>query len=129
METSRKEKKKEKGKVQTQDFDAAPADLARDVRLRVQVTDAAAGRQAVEPLLEEITKTWQRAARAGSDGGGVSPTLLEYEVRLRKRYPADEVRARLLRDAQAVVVSVEVLPTSQGAAPTVANQPAGQASQ
>jgi hypothetical protein len=127
VETSRKEKKKDKGKAQPQDFDAAPADAARDVRLRIQVTDVAAGRQAVEPLLEELTKTWQRAARAGSDGGGGSPTLLEYEVRLRKRYAAEEVRARLLRDAQAVVVSVEVSPPGQRAAALPVNQPAAQA--
>jgi hypothetical protein len=123
VETSRKEKK-DKGKAQTQDFEAAPADVARDIRLRIQVTDVAAGRRAVEPLLEELTKTWQRPPRVGSDGG-VSPTLLEYEVRLRKRYPADEVRARLLRDAQAVVVSVEVLPPAQGAGLVSASQPAG----
>jgi hypothetical protein len=112
------EKHKDKGKAKPQLADAVEADPgARDVLLNIQVTDMAAGRQAVEPLLEELTKTWHRA-RVGGGGGGNSAGLLEYAVRLRKRHPAEEVRTRLLRDAQPFVVSVEVSPSAARAAPT-----------
>jgi uncharacterized protein DUF4956 len=113
-----KKKDKEKGKSARANGADTGAD-ARDVLLRIQVTNAERGREAVEPLLGDLTKAWQRAARAGVDGGGGggSPTLLEYSVRLRKRYPADEVRSRLLRDGQALVVGVEVLAPLQAAAP------------
>src|SRR6185312_11451608 len=63
-----KEKKKDKGKPKTQDTDPD----ARDVVLRVQVTDAERARQAVEPLLEALTKTWRRAA-VTSGGDGAAP--------------------------------------------------------
>ena len=114
-----KEKKKDKkAKSEAKTEPGAPDDEpARNVLLRIQVTDAERGRQAVEPLLGELTKTWQRSARAGVGGGGAGATLLDYAVRLRKRHPADEVRTRLLRDAQALVVSVEVMAPVEAAAP------------
>src|SRR5689334_10332936 len=59
---------------------------ARDVVLRIQVTEAEAGRQAVEPLLEALTKTWHRTPAAAGDSAAAP---LAYEVRLRKRHPAD----------------------------------------
>jgi hypothetical protein len=106
--------KKDKGKDKPQDFDAARADAGpRDVVLRVQVTDAERGRVAVEALLEGLTKTWQRAP--AGDGGNPA-TALAYEVRLRKRLPAEEVRTRLLRGAQPFVTSVEVSPSGMAAA-------------
>jgi Domain of unknown function (DUF4956) len=110
-----KEKKKDKSKPRPPETGtAAPAsNAARDVLLRIQVTDVEGGRRAVEPLLEEVAKTWQRAVRAGGDGQAGSSTVLEYEARLRKRYPAEEVRTRLLMDAQAVVVKVDVLPPAR----------------
>jgi len=109
-----KEKAKDKGKDKPQHADAEEADpAARDVLLRIKVADVDGGRRAVEPLLEELTKTWHRVA-----GGGSPVGVLEYEVRLRKRHPADDVRTRLLRDAQPFVVSVEVSPSAARAAPT-----------
>ena len=111
----RKEKKKDKAKARPRDSDTAAPDAdARDVVLRIQVTDLERGRQAVEPLLEELTKAWQPSARPAGDAE--SATLLEYRVRLRKRYPAEEVRTRLLREAPAVVVSVEASPTAPATA-------------
>ena len=108
-------KKKDKGKDKPQDFDAADADTGpRYVVLRIQVTDAERGRVAVEALLEGLTKTWQRAP-AGD--GGKAASALAYEARLRKRLPAEEVRSRLLRGAKPFVISVEVSPSTQSAAP------------
>jgi hypothetical protein len=110
-----KAKKKDKGKEKAQDFDAAEADAGpRDVVLRVQVTDAERGRVAVEALLEGLTKSWQRSPMGS---GGNLATALAYEVRLRKRLPAEEVRTRLLRGAQPFVVSVEVMPSVRAATP------------
>jgi hypothetical protein len=111
-----KEKKKDRGKAKPRHADLEGADPdPRDVLLRIQVTDVEGGRQAVEPLLEALTKTWHRA-RVGGEG---SPSvMLEYEARLRKRHPAEEVRTRLLRDAQPFVVSVDVSPSAQRATPT-----------
>jgi hypothetical protein len=119
---NRKETKKDKAKARPRDFDAETADAdARDVVLQIRVTDAERGRQAVEPLLEELTKTWEPATRhaggGGGGGGGGGPALLEYRARLRKRHPAEDVRTRLLRDAQPFVVSVEVSPAAQAEAP------------
>jgi len=108
-----KEKTKDKGKDKPQHADAEAEPAARDVLLRIKVADVDGGRRAVEPLLEELTKTWHRVA-----GGGSPVGVLEYEVRLRKRHPADDVRTRLLRDAQPFVVSVEVSPSAARAAPT-----------
>jgi uncharacterized protein DUF4956 len=111
-----KEKRKDREKAKPQHADvleAAPD--PRDVLLRIQVTDMEGGRQAVEPLLEELTKTWRRASVGG---GGGSVVLLEYEIRLRKRHPAEDVRTRLLRDAQPFVVSVDVSPSAPSATPT-----------
>jgi len=109
-----RETHKDKGKGKPQFADVVKADPdARDVLLRIQVNDVDGGRQAIEPLLEELTKTWHRVA-----GGGSPVGVLEYEVRLRKRHPAEDVRTRLLRDAQPFVVSVEVSPSAASAAPT-----------
>ena len=108
-----KAKKKDKGKDKPREADAEDNGAGpRDVVLRVQVTDAERGRDAVEPLLETLTKSWQSVSPGP---GGAGAIALAYEVRLRKRYPADEVRTRLLREAQPVVVSVEVTPSPQAA--------------
>jgi Domain of unknown function (DUF4956) len=127
---SKKEKKKDQAKGRPQDMDAptnatnlvastlGAATLgpdAREVVLRIQVTNLERGRQAVELLLPELTKSWQPSTRPAGDAG--SATLLDYQARLRKRYSAEEVRARLLRGAQAFVVSVEVSPAAQATAP------------
>ena len=59
-----KEKHKDKGKDKPQHADAEEADpAARDVLLRIKVADVDGGRQAVEPLLEALTKTWHRGGR------------------------------------------------------------------
>ena len=112
-----KAKKKDKGKDKPQEAEAEDNRAGpREVVLRIQVTDAERGRRAVEPLLETLTKSW----RPVSPGpGGAGAIALAYEVRLRKRYSADEVRTRLLREAQPFVVSVEVSPSAQAATPPV----------
>jgi len=73
------------------------------------VTSADDGRHAVEPLLDALTKTWRRLRIGGGPG---SPVPIEYEVRLRKRYSADEVRERLRRDGQPFVVGAELEPVA-----------------
>jgi hypothetical protein len=80
---------------------------AREQLLRVQVRNVDAGRRTVEPLLETLTKRWRNVGIG--DGPGPAATI-EYEVRLRKRYPAGELRSRLRRDGQPAVVAVELAP-------------------
>jgi len=79
----------------------------RNVILRVRVTDVDEGRHAVEPLLDSLTKAWHRSRISGGGGPAV---MLEYEVRLRRRHSADEVRERLHRDGQPFVVAVDLSP-------------------
>ena len=81
-------------------------DAPRLVTLRVQVTAVDQGRRTVEALLETLTKSW-RWIRAT---GGGQTTALVYEVRLRKRYTADQVLAGLAHDGRPVVVAAEMAP-------------------
>jgi hypothetical protein len=87
----------------------------RNATLRVQVTDVDEGRRAVEPLLDTLTKTWRRARISGA-GGAVA--VLEYEIRLRRRHPADELRSRVQKDGQPFVVAVELSPQDQAVTQT-----------
>jgi hypothetical protein len=89
---------------------AAPGsrEPVREMRLRVQVTDADEGWRAVEPVLEGRAKAWRRLGIIGSGGQLI---VLEYRVRLRKRHPAAELQDRIYRDGQPFVVAVELTPT------------------
>ena len=79
----------------------------RNAMLRIQVTDVDDGQQAVEALLESLTKTWHRSRISG---GGGPVVVLEYEIRLRKRYSAEDLRDRLRREGQPFVVGVDLSP-------------------
>ena len=79
---------------------------ARRAILQVQVTEVDGGRRAVEALLETLTKSWRWI---GVSGGG-QPAALVYEVRLRKRYTAEQVREQLERDGRPIVVAAELAP-------------------
>jgi uncharacterized protein DUF4956 len=91
--------------------DPAPEPVAepalRDATIRVQVTDVEEGRQVVESLLDDLTKSWHRSRITG---GGGPVVVLEYEVRLRRRHPAEEVRDRLHEDGEPFVVAVDLSP-------------------
>jgi hypothetical protein len=91
--------------------DAGPS---RRAILRVQVTDVDDGQRAVEALLETLTKSW-RWVRV--NGGGQMAALV-YELRLRKRHTADQVRERLERDGRPVVVAAELSPAEPRTAET-----------
>jgi hypothetical protein len=109
-----KEKEKEKEKARDHDARAPEADPpTRDMVLRVQVTDADAGRHAVESLLETLTKSWHRVRVGGGRDGAL--VAIDYEIRLRKRYSADEVRDRLRRDGQPFITAAELAPLEPAA--------------
>jgi hypothetical protein len=79
----------------------AEDDSTRRAILRVQVAEVNEGRRTVEALLETLTKSW-RWIRVS--GGGQTAALV-YEVRLRKRYTAQQVRDSLERDGRPIVVA------------------------
>ena len=107
----RTEKEKEEAKDRDDEDRAAEAG-ARDRLLRLQVTSVDDGRRTVEPLLETLTKKWRNIGIG--DGPGPVATI-EYEVRLRKRYSADQVRDRLSRDGRPYVVAAELSPLAPAA--------------
>lgn len=88
--------------------------VARNAILRVQVTDVDEGRHVVEPLLDSLTKAWQRSRIGRAEDAG-DHVVLEYQVRFRRRYPAEEVRDHLLRHGRPLVASVDLAPPDQSA--------------
>ena len=86
-------------------------DAPRLAILRVQVTAVDEGRRAVEALLETLTKSWRWIR---TSGGGQTAALV-YEVRLRKRYTADQVRgASRARRRGRSCVAAELSPAGVG---------------
>jgi hypothetical protein len=81
--------------------------------LRVQVTEVDGGRRTVEALLETLTKSWRwiRTSVAGQT------SALVYEVRLRKKYTAEQVREQLVRDGRPIVTAAELSPAEPAPAP------------
>jgi hypothetical protein len=104
-ETSGHDSPKEKKAKQSRPTPPEEDGSARNAILRVQVTEVDGGRRAVEALLENLTKRW-RWIRASGGGG----TALVYDVRLRKRYTAEQVRQHLERDGRPIVVAAELSP-------------------
>jgi hypothetical protein len=84
---------------------AAPAtDGKPEHRFRIVVGNTAAGRRAVEAVLEADAKRWTFVEQSSrEDGAG----LLVYDVRPRKRLPADQLAAELRRRAAPDVRSVD----------------------
>jgi hypothetical protein len=77
--------------------------------LRVYVDGAEQARPQVEAVLERDTKRWTLAKVQASDG---NPTVLEYQVRPRKRVSLDMLRENLLKEgAPHVVAADESAPT------------------
>ena len=83
---------------------APDGDAKPHQRFRIVVRSIAAGRKEVEALLEADAKRWAFVEQGTrEDGAGV----LVYDVRLRKRMPADQLAAELRRRAVAEVQSIE----------------------
>ena len=83
---------------------APPADARPEQRFRIVVRSVAAGRPAVEAVLEASAKRWTFVEQSpGQDG----TTALVYDVRPRKRLPADQLAAELRRGAAPEVRSVD----------------------
>jgi uncharacterized protein DUF4956 len=90
---------------------APDADAKPQHRFRIVVGSIAAGRREVEAVLEADAKRWTFVEQSTrEDGAGV----LVYDVRPRKRLPADQLAAELRRQAGPAVRSVEY--GDQGAA-------------
>jgi hypothetical protein len=73
-------------------------------RFRIAVRDGAAARPAVEAVLESDSKRWTFVGQDARDDGVV---VLTYDVRPRKRLPADGLAAELRHRAAPQVRSVE----------------------
>lgn len=80
-------------------------DDAGEVRIRVRTHDAEALRRAVEPRLQEHTRTWRAGAVTSADG----MDCVEYHVQLRKKSSADDVLHLLRAAGDAHVLDAEVV--------------------
>ncbi len=77
---------------------------ARQATLRVQVSDVDGGRAMTEAVLTRMTKKWELLE---TTGGGQPYLMLEYQVRLRKRFPVDQVVDALYKEGRPFVVTAE----------------------
>ena len=98
-----------------------PMVVSESRTLRLHTGNAAATRQAIEPRLEEFTKTWRFgsvSARLAPDGGsgsgsgsgsGAAYDVVEYTVQLKKRVTPEELLAVLRTAGAPQVHDVELL--------------------
>jgi hypothetical protein len=84
--------------------DAEEPEPAFDVLLRVRTRNAAAAREAVEPVLEEQLKKWRFSAVVPEADGTV---VLEYAVRLRKKMTPNTLRDALQQLGSPHITGVE----------------------
>jgi hypothetical protein len=76
----------------------------KEATMRVYVSDIDDGRAMSEAVLTRMTKRWKLLR---TNGGGGSQLVLDYEVRLRKRYPAEKVVNALYKEGSPFVVAAE----------------------
>ncbi|CAN5879653.1 hypothetical protein BH11GEM2_BH11GEM2_08100 [soil metagenome] len=84
-------------RAHSQEGDGAPA--TEDSCLRIRTADLAAMRRAIEPRLQDYTKSWRLGATTSSDG----VEQVDYYLQMKKRTPPDELLS-LIRAAGATTV-------------------------
>ena len=79
---------------------------AREASLRIIVSEDAAARAAIEPIMTRHCKAWHVDTSRANGAGHVT---LEYSVTLRKRHTALELAAEIERGARPHVITAEVI--------------------
>jgi hypothetical protein len=83
----------------------APAKRIRQATLRVSVSDIDDGRAMTESVLARMTRHWELQK---TTGGGRTHLVLDYQVRLRKRFPVQQVVDALKKEGSPFVVEAEL---------------------
>ena len=81
--------------------DGAP--LAEDSCLRIRTADLAAMRRAIEPRLQDYTKSWRLGATSSNDG----VEQVDYYLQLKKRTPPDELLSLIRAAGTNTVIHAE----------------------
>jgi hypothetical protein len=77
--------------------------VPEDFCLRIRTADLAAMRRAIEPRLQDYTKTWRLGATTSSDG----VEQVDYYLQLKKRTPPDELLSLIRAAGTTTVIHAE----------------------